>query len=152
MNMTSGNTARKLMPGSRPYIFAVNEKTGELMLKQERSPFLGELPYVVVLAVVVIFTVISCFHFINLCTLTQCRVQAISGLESEYYRVSEQNNLLEKDLREVIDLGQIYEAAAELGMVQANRDNVLVYERRDSEYIYQTDNIPGIEQSGGRLR
>ncbi|MCC8127251.1 MAG: hypothetical protein LIO92_07625 [Clostridiales bacterium] len=144
MNMISGNTARKLMPERRPYIFAVNEKTGELILKQERSPFLGELPYVTVMAVAVIFTVISCFNFINLCTRTQCHVQAISGLESEYYRMSEQNNLLEKDLREVVDLNSIYEAAAELGMVRANRDNVLVYERRDSEYIYQTDNIPGI--------
>ncbi len=145
MSEINGNTVRKPKTTNRPrpYVFVVNQKTGGLILRQERSPFLGEFPYVAAFAISVIFVVASYCNYINLHTQAQCYVENISQLESEYYILSEQNDLTEKQLFDMVDLGAIYEVARnELGMTPASQENVLVYDRSNSEYIFQTEDIP----------
>ncbi len=145
MSEVYGNTVRKPKTADRPrpYVFAVDQKTGGLVLRQERSPFLGEFPYVVAFALSVIFVVFSYCNYINLHAQAQCHVENISRLESEYYILSEQNDLTERQLFDMIDLGEIYEVASnELGMMPVAQDNVIIYDRSNSEYIFKTENIP----------
>ncbi len=148
MSDFSGNTVRKPKTENRPrpYVFAVNQKTGELVLRKEKSPFLGEFPYVAAFAAAVIFVVLSYCNYINLHAQAQCHVENISRLESEYYVLSEQNDLTEKQLFDMVDLGAVYDVASnELGMEPASQENVIIYDRSNSEYIFQTENIPFAE-------
>lgn len=145
MSMMNGSAARRLKPAGRPYVFAVNKKTGELYLEQEKPAFLKELPYVTVMAVTVLFAVCSCFSYLHLQTRLGMHVREISSLESQRYVLANQNELVEKELRQIDNLSYVYEVAvSELGMVPASAENVIVYDRTNSEFVYQTENIPVI--------
>ena len=62
------------------------------------------------------------------------KVKAISQAE---------NDALETSINTSIDLNEIYEIATkELGMVYANKDQVLLYDKTESEYVRQYEDIP----------
>ena len=150
MGVSRGATARKRqrqqMAEEKPYEIVINEKTGELYLRQERNPFWGELPYVLVLVGTICFALTSYCQYIQLRTSVECHVRTVAGLQSRYYQLKNENVLSEKETAAITDLDRIYRIATEeLGMVQANADNVVLYDRTNSEYVYQTDNIPLIE-------
>ncbi len=150
MSDFSGNTVRKPKTTNRPrpYVFAVNQKTGELVLRQERSPFLGEFPYVIAFALAVVFVVLSYCNYISLHAQAQCYIENISRLESEYYVLSEQNDLTERQLFDMTDIEEVYDIASnELGMMPASEGNVIIYDRSNSEYIFQTEDIPFAEMT-----
>lgn len=128
---------------AKPYEFAVDEATGTLYLRQYRSPFWGELPYVLVLMIAVIFALLSCCRYIQICTGVECRMRQANALQSEYWILRDENTLREKEAAQISDLNQVYKIATEeLGMVPVEKAHVLIYERSNSEFVYQTDNIP----------
>jgi hypothetical protein len=95
--------------------------------------------------VAVLFAILSCCNFIRLTTDTHYRVQNISALQSNYYSLYTGNELLEKELQQITNLSHVYDIAVEnLGMVPVDEDHVILYERTNSEYVYQTENIPTI--------
>ena len=50
---------------------------------------------------------------------------------------------LETSINTSIDLNEIYEIATkELGMVYAKKDQVLLYDKTESEYVRQYEDIP----------
>lgn len=146
MGVTRKNTMEKSGKPARaakPYVFAIDEKTGNLYLKQYRAPFWDELPYAMVLVATVVFALFSCCHYIQIRTSIECRMRQTNMLQSEYWNLLNQNNLQEKEMNQISDLNQIYEIATkELGMVPVQKEHVLIYERVNSEFVYQTDNIP----------
>ncbi len=143
MSIGNSGVVRKLNPGNRPYVFTVNKRTGELYLEREKPAFWRELPYVIVMAVTVLFAVCSCFSYIQLKTNLEVHVSELSRLESQCYELSTQNELAEKELQKIDNLTRIYEmATSELGMVPASAKSVMMYERTNSEFVYQTENIP----------
>lgn len=149
MGVTRKNTmekAGKPAKAVKPYVFAIDEKTGNLYLKQYRAPFWDELPYAMVLVATVVFALFSCCHYIQIRTSIECRMRQTNKLQGEYWDLLNQNNLQEKEMNQISDLNQIYEiATTELGMVPVQKDHVLLYERINSEFVYQTDNIPIVD-------
>ncbi len=145
MRVIWGNTARK--PPKIPlYEFHVDKKSGDLILRPERPPFWGELPYAMVLVATVLFALISCCQYIQIRTNVEYRIRQTEELERQYIRFQNENILAEKILFQIPNLNEVYEIATkELGMVQAQADNVIVYDRTNSEFVYQTDNIPNID-------
>ncbi len=54
-----------------------------------------------------------------------------------------ENDATETRINTSIDLDYIYKVATEeLGMVYANRDQVLLYDKTESEYVRQYEDIP----------
>ena len=54
-----------------------------------------------------------------------------------------ENDAMETRINTSIDLDYIYKVATEeLGMVYANRDQVLLYDKTESEYVRQDEDIP----------
>lgn len=149
MGVTRKNTmekAGKPAKAVKPYVFAIDEKTGNLYLKQYRAPFWDELPYAMVLVATVVFALFSCCHYIQIRTSIECRMRQTNKLQGEYWDLLNQNNLQEKEMNRISDLDQIYEiATTELGMVPVQKEHVLLYERINSEFVYQTDNIPIVD-------
>lgn len=137
----AGSAAKK----PKSYEFAVDEKTGTLYLKQYRSPFWGELPYVSALVITVMFALLSCCRYIKIRTAVECRMRQTNELQSEYWTLKNENILREKETAQISNLDKVYEIATEeLGMVPVQKAHVLIYERTNSEFVYQTDNIPNI--------
>lgn len=143
MGMTRKMTKEKAGKPVKAYVFAIDEKTGNLYLKQYRAPFWDELPYAMVLVATVVFALISCCHYIQISTSIECRMRQTSRLQSEYWALLNENNLQEKEMNQISNLNEIYETAVnELGMIPAQKEHVLLYKRINSEFVYQTDNIP----------
>lgn len=139
-----GNTLRKRNAvKKKPYVMKVDEKTGALILERERPPFVGELPYLTALMVTVFFALFSCCRYIQLRTDVEYRIRRTEALERDFLSLKNDNTLTEREVRQTPDLSHIYEIAVnELGMVPATAENILVFERTNSEFIYQRDNIP----------
>lgn len=147
MGRITGNarSAEPHAPKKKTYRLTVSRRTGKLYLKREVSPFWGELPYGAALALTVLFVCLGYCDYIHVRTAVECRVRAVAELESRCWRLTNQNELTEKEMLRVTDLNQIYETATEeLGMVPADGGNVRVYERSGSEFVYQLENIPQI--------
>lgn len=130
---------------ARPYVLKVNEKSGAIYLEREHHPLLVELPYVLALVTAVIFALLSCCRYIQLRTDVELRIRRNEALERQLHTLQGENTLAEKDVSYTQDLNYIYDVATRtLGMVPAAEANVLFFDRSDSEYVYQRDNIPFI--------
>jgi len=69
----------------------------------------------------------------------------MEALERQFLSLKNNNTLTERELYRTPDLNHIYEIAVEeLGMVPATENNVRLFERSNSEFVYQTDNIPNM--------
>lgn len=144
MRTVWGNTVRQ-RPAARPkpYVMKVDEKTGSLYLERERPPFIGELPYVTALVIAVVFAIFSCCQYIQLRTDVEYRIRQTEALERQFWSLKNENILAERTVYQTPDLTEIYEQATkELGMIPVTEAHVRTYERSNSEYIYQKDNIP----------
>lgn len=139
----SGTAGKRTSVKKKPYVMKVDEETGSLYLERERHPFLDELPYVTALVIAVFFALISCFQYIHLRTDVANRIRQTEALERQFQALRSENILTESEVRRTPDLDSIYETAvSELGMVPATEANVLIFERTNSEFVYQRDNIP----------
>ena len=57
--------------------------------------------------------------------------------------VKSENDALAIRINTYVDLDYVYKVATEeLGMVYANKDQVLLYDKTESEYIRQYEDIP----------
>ena len=53
--------------------------------------------------------------------------------------------MMECRMSQTPDLNMVYQIAVEeLGMIPVTDEHLLLFERSNSEYVYQTDNIPKI--------
>lgn len=143
--ITAGGSAaaRKLPARKKPYVMKVDEKTGSLYLERERPPFIGELPYVTALVIAVAFALLSCCQYIHLRTNVANQIRQTEALERQYLALKNDNIITEREVLRTPNLDGIYETAvSELGMVPATEENIRIFERSNSEFIYQRDNIP----------
>lgn len=146
MSAGAGNTIRvRHRKVSKPYVIKVNEQSGKVYLEREKHPLLVELPYILMLMFAVVFATLSCMQYIHLKTEMECRIRETQALESQLFTLRNDNILAEKDTSYIHDLSMIYEIATEsLDMVPVAEANVVFYQRSNSEYVYQKDNIPSI--------
>lgn len=141
----SGAARKSRRRQARPYVVKVNEESGTIYLERERHPLFLELPYVAALVLAVTFALFSCCRYIKLRTDVECRIRETQALERQVVAMQNDNDLAEKDVAYIHDLNTVYEIATQtLGMVPVSEANVLFFDRRDSEYVYQDDNIPTI--------
>ncbi|MDO4267520.1 MAG: hypothetical protein Q4C73_03525 [Eubacteriales bacterium] len=130
---------------TKPYVMKRDRKTGALYLERERPPFIGELPYAAALVLTIFIAVLSCFQYIRLRTEVETRISRAAALEREIVALKDSNMMMECAVYQTPDLNQVYEiAVTELGMIPATEEHIREFERSDSGYVYQTDNIPKI--------
>ena len=67
----------------------------------------------------------------------------VAALESQLVELKSNNDSREQKLEASVDLESIRrKAMEELGMVYANKDQVLMYDKTESEYVRQDEDIP----------
>ena len=98
---------------------------------------------VLLLTVAVICTLYICVSYLKLQSSVTARLNHIESLEESIEKLKGDNDALETSINSSIDLNKIYEIATkELGMVYARRDQVLLYDKTESEYVRQYEDIP----------
>ena len=71
------------------------------------------------------------------------KVKEIASVEKEIENLKAQNDALETRIKTSVDLDYVYKVATEeLSMVYANKDQVRLYNKTESEYVRQNENIP----------
>ena len=71
------------------------------------------------------------------------RIHHIEELEREIEQLRSNNDALQTRINTQIDLDHVYKVATEeLGMVYANKDQVILYDKTESEYVRQYEDIP----------
>ena len=102
-----------------------------------------DLPYVILLTVAAICTLYLCVNYLRLQSSINARIQNIEAQETKLENLKAENDALEIRINTYVDLDYIYKVATEeLGMVYANKDQVLLYNKSESEYVRQYEDIP----------
>lgn len=137
----AGNTARQLNVPEREYFqeerHAVTPRKG-----QERALPM-ELPFVIMLTIAAICTLYLCVSYLQLQSSITARLDHIEYLEERIETLKADNDALETRINTSVDLDYVYKVATEeLGMVYANKNQVRLYNKTESEYVRQYEDIP----------
>lgn len=101
------------------------------------------LPYVLLLTVAAICALSICVNYLQVKSDVDTRIDNIERLEKELEALKSENDVLETRLNRAVDLNRVFQIATEeLGMVYANKKQVLRYDRTESEYVRQYEDIP----------
>ena len=64
-------------------------------------------------------------------------------MESQLDTLRTENDALEKSIDTSVNLNEIYNiATTKLGMVRVGQDNIIQYDKTESEYVKQYEDIP----------
>ena len=109
---------------------------------QERALQMN-LPYVMMLTAAAICALYICVSYLQIQSSITARLKNIQRLEETVESLREENNALETRINTSVDLDSVYKIATEeLGMVYANREQVRLYNKTESEYVRQYEDIP----------
>ncbi len=143
-NYIYGNTVRAQQTDQRedtPRRHPLQEYT---TVRRNREAALNiDLPLVVVMSVAVVCVLFILVNYLHIQSSISSRIYNIQQLESQLEQLKTENDALEIRINTDIDLDHVYQVATEeLGMVYANRDQVILYDKTESEYVRQYENIP----------
>ena len=118
------------------------KKHHRIRRNQERAMYM-DLPYVIMLTLASICTLYLCVNYLHIQSAITARMHNIEAMEEKLEKMRTENDALETSINTSIDLNEIYEIATkELGMVYAKKDQVLLYDKTESEYVRQYEDIP----------
>lgn len=145
-----GNTVRKLAPVEDPRRRQEREpgrreqtRVNYTVRRNQERALQVDLPYLLLLVVAACCTLYICVSYLHLQSQMSARVDNIKQLEQDIELLKSRNDALETSINTSTDLDYVYQVATEqLGMVYAGRDQVLLYNKTESEYVRQNEDIP----------
>ncbi len=109
---------------------------------QEKALFMDG-PYVLALTIAAIVTLFLCMNYLRIQSSITTRINRIEELELTLEHLKSDNDALQTRIDTYVDLDHVYQVATEeLGMVYANKDQILLYNKTESEYVRQYEDIP----------
>ena len=101
------------------------------------------LPYVCALTVAAVCALYLCAGYLRLQSSVAARQKNVESMERMLDDLREENDALETRINTSVDLDYIYKVATEeLGMVYADESQVRLYNKTESEYVRQYEDIP----------
>lgn len=141
-----GNTARVLNDGlqQKPqYEIKRKPMVGHTVMRNRERALQMDLPYVVLLTIAVFCALSICMGYLQMQSSISTRIHNIEVKELQLEQLKSENDALLTSINTDIDLDYVYQVATEeLGMVYANRSQVLLYDKTESEYVRQYEDIP----------
>ena len=102
-----------------------------------------DLGYVFALAAAGLVTLFLCLNYIQMQSAITTRMNHIEKLELQLEHTKAENDELQTRIDTYVDLDYVkYVATAEMGMVYANQSQILLYDKTESEYVRQNEDIP----------
>lgn len=143
--VVDGNTVRKEaweQPAGRQERRQDPRRRMQLRRRQERALYM-DLPYVVVLTIAAICALGICVNYLHMQSAMTKQMDGIETLEQKVETLKAENDALETRINTSVDLDYVYKVATEeLGMVYAGKDQMVLYDNTESEYIRQNEDIP----------
>lgn len=141
-----GNTVRKAMPASMPVYTPEENRRPSVnhRVRRNREKALQmDLPYVVMLTIAAVCTLCLCVNYLHLQSSITSSIHELELREAKLEHLKTENDALEMSINTSVDLDHVYKVATEeLGMVYANKDQILHYDKTESEYVRQNEDIP----------
>lgn len=138
----AGSAARQLQVPERQVVKREKRHTVTVGKNQEKALPM-DLPYVIMLTIAAICTLYLCVNYLQLQSTVAARLNNIEALEKSIETLKSDNDALETRINTSVDLDYVYKVATEeLGMVYANKSQVRLYNRTESEYVRQYEDIP----------
>ena len=137
----AGTAARQL---AVPQQHVKHEKRHTVTVGRNQEKALPmDLPFVIMLTIAAICTLYLCVSYLQLQSTVAARLKNIEALEKSIETLKAENDALETRINTSVDLDYVYQVATEeLGMVYANKNQVRLYNRTESEYVRQYEDIP----------
>ena len=99
--------------------------------------------YLAVLIIASVFTLGLCFSYIQMQTSINTRISSIETKKQQLDKLKSENDALQNSIDTSVNLDEIYRVATqELGMVYAGKDQTITYDKTESEYVRQYEDIP----------
>lgn len=120
------------------------EKARKQIREQKRvqNALSMDAPYVIALTLALIIVLGMCIAYLKVQADLTARIKNIEAQEKILEQYVADNDALESRIDASIDLDEIYRVATEeLGMVYANKNQVLTYDKTPTEYVRQNDDI-----------
>ena len=109
----------------------------------DRSELSIDLPFLLLLTAAVVATLVICYNYLRLTASIDAHMDNIERLETTLEDMRTENDALEQSIDTSVDLNYVYNVAVnELGMIHAGKDNMITYDKTESEYVRQYENIP----------
>ncbi len=144
--VSAGWAERKVRPEERRQGDEKKRKNTKARLRMRRNQEKAlqmNLPYLVGLMTAACFALFICINYIHLHSELTTRMDTIKQLEQELEAQRSENDALETSINTYVDLDYVYKVATEeLGMVYAGKDQVILYDKTESEYVKQDEDIP----------
>ena len=156
-----GNTVRRIQPKRRPHPEELerrrqarmrerqrilDEREMEYRAQQERlrhKTVVVDRTYLAVLIIASLFTLGLCFSYIQMQTSINTRISSIETKKQQLDKLKSENDALQNSIDTSVNLDEIYRVATqELGMVYAGKDQTITYDKTESEYVRQYEDIP----------
>lgn len=139
-----GNTVRKLAPEQAPKRAPKKQSRVDYTVRRNQEKALQvDLPYLVALVIAACCALYLCVSYLQIQSSITARIDKIETLEQKLEAKKSENDALETRINTYVDLDYVYKVATEeLGMVYANKNQVLLYNKTESEYVRQYEDIP----------
>lgn len=145
-----GNTVRKLNNSPAAAARRAEDRARELRERRQRQiqrnqqkALNVDIPYLIVLVIASVCTLTLCFNYIQLQTTITARITSIEKKEQTLDKLKSENDALQNSIDTKTDLQEVYKIATqELGMVYPGQDQVIKYDKTESEYVRQYEDIP----------
>ncbi len=148
--VTDGNTARVIRPQPQKHRLTEEqrERLNRLNETAERSATVSlTLPLALLLTAAMALVFAVGYKYLCLKSSIDLHMDNVKSLETQLENLKTENDALERSIDTSIDLNHVYEVATkELGMVPASRNNIIQYDKSESEYVRQYDDIPSSGQ------
>ena len=146
-NYVDGNTVRKVnreMPQVRPQReVRENYKRSHVVRRNQEKALHMDGGYVFALTIAAVVTLFLCMNYLRIQSSITTRITHIEELELNLEHLKSENDALQTRIDTYVDLDHVYQVATEeLGMVYANKDQILLYNKTESEYVRQYEDIP----------
>lgn len=143
-----GNTVRKLNKPAiveRPKRKPQEDYSGRsrVVRRNQEKALHMDGAYVFALTIAAVVTLLLCLNYLHMQSSITTRINQIEKLELQLENLKSGNDALQTRLDTYVDLDHVYKVATEeLGMVYANKDQILLYDKSESEYVRQYEDIP----------
>jgi len=142
-----GNTALRREPvreeNDQESLREQARRRSELRTRNRRQALNMDLPYLLILTVAAAAALVICCNYLKVQSSITAKIKAIETQESILAEMKNENDAMETRIHTYVNLDNVYAVATqELGMVYANRDQVITYDKTEGEYVRQYEDIP----------
>lgn len=144
---TEGTAVRVLEPEYEPQYrqraHKAYKKQAKYMEAKRSACVSLNLPLTLLLVAAVAVSVFVGYRYLCLKSSLDMHMDSIKSMESQLDTLRTENDALEKSIDTSVNLNEVYNiATTKLGMVRVDQSNIIQYDKTESEYVKQYEDIP----------